>query len=218
MRRTLVARGAAASLLTGVVVVTLAVVAGPTSPITGYVSEAGVGTSGYATAYQVGIFAVAVGLLLLAAALPPTLRTAAFLLAVGAAGTGLSASVPCTAGCPLPPFEPTTTTDLVHGSGSILAVACVVFAMLAIAWSGTGVRVLRRLGLVGATMALPLSVTIGLAMLTVGRGPLIGAVERTLLLVIALWAIASALTAGFAQGDMSSTGPAGSAVRHPGRR
>jgi hypothetical protein len=212
MRRTLVARGAAACLLTGVVVVTLAVVAGPTSPLTGYVSEAGVGSSGYATAYRIGIFSVAVGLLLLAAALPPTLRPAAALLAVGAAGTGLSASVSCTAGCPLPPFEPTTTPDLVHGSGSILAVACVVFAMLAVAWSDTGVPVLRRLGLVGASLALPLSVTIGLAMLTVGRGALVGSVERALLLVIALWAIASALAAGFDRRDLSARRPAGSAA------
>lgn len=159
---------------------------------------------------------MAIGLFLLAAAVPPTLRPAALLLAVGAAGTGLSASVSCTAGCPLPPFEPTTTPDLVHGSGSILAVACVVFAMLVVAWSDIGEPVLRRLGLVGASLALPLSATIGLAMLTVGRGALVGSVERALLLVIALWAIGSALTAGFDRGDMSTRRPVGSAARDRG--
>ncbi|MFK3980277.1 DUF998 domain-containing protein [Micromonospora sp. NPDC050397] len=198
MRRTLVAHGAVACVLSGTVTVSLAVVVGPTSALTGYVSEAGVGAGAYATAYRLGVFGVALGLLLLAAALPRTVWPAAALLAAGAAGTGLSASVTCSAGCPLPPFEQTTAADLVHGGASIAAVACVVFAMLAVAWSTGAAPLLRRLGLVGAVVAFPLSATIGLAMLFVGRSTLVGIVERALLGVIALWLVASTLAAAFA--------------------
>ncbi|MFI6759500.1 DUF998 domain-containing protein [Micromonospora sp. NPDC050417] len=195
MRRTMVARGAAACVLAGTVTVTLAVVVGPTSALSGYVSEAGVGAGGYVTAYRLGVLGVAVALLLFATALAQVLRPAAGLLAAGAAGTGLSASVPCSAGCPLPPYEPTTAADLVHGGASIAAVACVVFAMLMVAWSAEVPPLLRRLGLVGVALALPLSATIGVAMLTVGRSTLVGVVERALLGVIALWLITSTLTA-----------------------
>lgn len=215
--RTLVARGAAACLLAGTVTVTLAVFVGPGSALTGYVSEAGVGTSRYAIAYRIGVFGVAVGLLLLAAALPAALRPAAALLAAGAVCTGLSASVACSAGCPLPPFEATTTTDLVHGGASIAAVASVVFAMLAMACSGAGGQVLRRLGIVGTALALPLSVTIGLAMLTLGRGAVVGVVERLLLGLTALWLITGALTVGFRGGGVPAARPAGWRRISPGR-
>ena len=215
--RALSARAAAACLLAGTVTVALAVVAGPSAGLTGYVSEAGVGTGRYATAYRLGVFAVAVGLLLLAAALPTVLRPAAALLAASAVGTGLSASVACSPGCPLPPFEATTTADLVHGGASIAAVASAVFAMLAMAWPGTGGPALRRLGIIGAAVALPLSVTIGLAMLTLGRGAVVGVVERMLLGLTALWLIISALTVGF-YGAVPPARPVTSALRSRGRR
>ncbi|MFR9775536.1 DUF998 domain-containing protein [Micromonospora sp. MS34] len=196
-----VARAAAASaaagcILAGAVAVTVAVVAGPGPGLTGYVSEAGVTDSGYAAAYRIGVFALAAAQLLLAAALPPALRTAAALLAAGGVGTVLSGAVTCSAGCPLPPFEATTVTDLVHGGASIAATAAVVFAMLALLASPAAAPPVRRVAGVGAALALPLAAAVGLAMLIVGRGGLVGVLERLLLAVAAGWGVATAAALG----------------------
>ncbi|MEU1683728.1 DUF998 domain-containing protein [Micromonospora sp. NPDC005707] len=194
--RAAAASAAAGCVVAGVVAVTVAVVAGPGPGLTGYVSEAGVTDSGYAGAYRIGVFALAAALLLLAAALPPALRAAAGLLVAGAAGTALSGAVTCSTGCPLPPFEAATVADLVHGGASIAATAAVVFAMLALLLSPAAGRSLRRVAGIGAALALPLSAAIGLAMLTVGRGGLVGVLERLLLTVAAAWGLATAAVLG----------------------
>ncbi|MFE9956870.1 DUF998 domain-containing protein [Micromonospora sp. NPDC005299] len=194
--RAAAASAAAGCVVAGVVAVTVAVVAGPGPGLTGYVSEAGVTDSGYAGAYRIGVFALAAALLLLAAALPPALRTAAALLVAGAAGTALSGVVTCSTGCPLPPFEAATVADLVHGGASIAATAAVVFAMVAVLLSPAAGRALRRVAGIGAALALPLSAAIGLAMLTVGRGGLVGVLERLLLTVAAAWGLATAAVLG----------------------
>ncbi|MEV5764292.1 DUF998 domain-containing protein [Micromonospora sp. NPDC052213] len=193
------ARAAAASAATGCIVagataVTVAVIAGPGPGLTGYVSEAGVTDSAYAPAYRIGVFALAAALLLLAAALPAGLRAAAALLAAGSVCTLVSGAVTCSAGCPLPPFERATAADLVHGGASIVATAAVVFAMLAIAFPPGADRSLRRLAAGAAAVALPLAGLVGLAMLAVGRGALVGVLERLLLLVALLWAATTAGT------------------------
>jgi hypothetical protein len=155
---------------------------------------------------------LAVALLLLAAALPGALRVAAGLLAAAAAGTAVSATVNCSVGCPLPPFESATTADLVHGGASIAAVACCVFAMLTLAVAPAPAGLARlprvaglvgrlpaapatagRLALVAVLAALPLSALVGLAMLGLGRGTVVGVLERLLLLVIACWLVGTAL-------------------------
>ncbi|GAA4562356.1 hypothetical protein GCM10023176_03410 [Micromonospora coerulea] len=196
--RVVAASAAAGCTLAGAVAVTVAVVAGPGPGPTGYVSEAGVADSPYAPAYRIGIFAVAAALLLLAVALPPALRVAAALLAAGSVLTLLSGAVTCSAGCPLPPFETATAADLVHGGASIAATAAVVFAMLALLVSPAAVPGLRRIAGLGAALALPLSAAIGLAMLTVGRGGLVGVLERLLLAVAAGWGLATATALGLA--------------------
>ncbi|MDM4723086.1 DUF998 domain-containing protein [Micromonospora sp. WMMA1363] len=183
---------AVGSILAGAVTVTVAVVTGPGSALTGYVSEAGVADSPSAPAYRSGIFALAAALILVAAALPTGLRVAAALLAAGGALTLLSGAVTCSAGCPLPPFERTTVADLVHGGASVAATAAVVFAMVAITLSPRAGRPLRRLAGTAAGVALPLAGAMGLAMLTVGRGSLVGALERLLLLAVLLWGAATA--------------------------
>ncbi|MEV0395661.1 DUF998 domain-containing protein [Polymorphospora rubra] len=224
--------GAGACAVGGTVAVTVAVVAGPGPGLTGYVSEAGVESSGYASTYRIGIFVLAAGLLLFALALPWTargpadrgparpgratsgpvhggpvvrvggvvlpdlVRTAAALLATSAACTVLSGAVTCSAGCPLPPFEPATTADLVHGAASIAAVASCVFAMVALAWSPTTPRALRRLSVVAAAVALPLSAAVGIAMLVLGRGPVVALVERVLLLEAAVWVLLGGVLVG----------------------
>lgn len=190
---------AAIAVTTGVAAVALAVVAGPGPGLTGYVSEAGVASSGYASTYRLGVFGLAAGLLLLAAALPTPLRLASALLVAAAGATTLSGAVTCSDGCPLPPFEPATSADLVHGGASVTAVAACVFAILAVAASGRAPLVLRRVSAGAAAVALPLSAAVGLAMLTLGRGTVVGVVERVLLAVVALWVITTALALALAR-------------------
>lgn len=185
---------AASAVALGVAAVTLAVVAGPGPGLTGYVSEAGVASSRYASTYRLGVFGLAAGLLLLAAALPTALRLASALLTAAAGATALSGAVTCSDGCPLPPFEPATSADLVHGGASVTAVAACVFAILAVAASGHAPRGLRRVSAGAAAVTLPLAAAVGLAMLALGRGTVVGVVERVLLAVVALWVITTALT------------------------
>ncbi|MFG1672676.1 DUF998 domain-containing protein [Micromonospora sp. NPDC049282] len=191
--RRVAAAGAAGCVVAGAVAVTVAVVAGPGPGPTGYVSEAGVTDSGYAGAYRIGVFALAAALLLLAGALPVAARAASVLLAAGAVATVLSGTVTCSAGCPLPPFEAATVADLVHGGASIAATAAVVLAMLALVCSPAVGPALRRVAAVGAALALPMAGAVGLAMLLVGRGALVGVLERLLLTVTAGWGLATAV-------------------------
>ncbi|GAB3082191.1 DUF998 domain-containing protein [Micromonospora schwarzwaldensis] len=191
--RRVAAAGAAACVVAGAVAVTVAVVAGPGPGPTGYVSEAGVADSGYAGAYRIGIFTLTAALLLLAGALPAAARAASVLLGAGAVGTALSGTVTCSAGCPLPPFEAATVADLVHGGASIAATAAVVFAMLALLLAPATAAALRRVAAVGVALALPLAGAVGLAMLLVGRGALVGVLERLLLAVAAGWGLATAV-------------------------
>ncbi|PWR12097.1 DUF998 domain-containing protein [Micromonospora sicca] len=196
--RVVAASAAAGCALAGAVAVTVAVVAGPGPGPTGYVSEAGVTDSRYAAAYRIGVFALAGALLLLSVALPPALRVAGALLATGGVLTLLSGAVTCSAGCPLPPFERPTVADLVHGGASIAATASVVFAMLALLRSPAAGPAVRRIAAVGAALALPLSAAIALIMLTVGRGGLVGLLERLLLTVAVGWGLATAGALGLA--------------------
>ncbi|MFD2764555.1 DUF998 domain-containing protein [Micromonospora eburnea] len=197
--RAVAASAAAGCVVAGTVAVTVAVVAGPGPGLTGYVSEAGITASGYAGTYRIGVFALAAALLLLAVALPPALEPAAALLAVGGGCTALSGAVTCSAGCPLPPFEAATVADLVHGGSSVAATAAAVFAMLALAFAPAAGRPLRRIARGGAALAVPLSAAIALAMLTVGRGSVVGVLERLLLLVVAGWGLATATALGLAR-------------------
>ncbi|MFC4020305.1 DUF998 domain-containing protein [Micromonospora sp. GCM10011542] len=183
---------AAGCTLAGAVAVTVALIAGPGPGLTGYVSEAGIAGSGHAATYRIGVFALAGALLLLAAALPAGVRLAAALLAAGGLLTGLSGAVTCTAGCPLPPFERATVADLVHGGASVAATAAVVLAMVALAVSGPADRTLRRLAAGAAALALPLCAAVGLAMLIVGRGTLVGVLERLVLALTVLWGLTTA--------------------------
>jgi hypothetical protein len=222
-----VARVAAAAaglcVIGGGAAVTTAAAAGPGRSVTSYVSEAGAGP--HATPYRLGILTLALGLLLLALALPPALRLAAGLLGAAAVCAVLSATVPCSAGCPLPPYEPTTPHDLVHGTASIAAVASCVFAMLAVG-GGPAVRSLPLVSSLGlpagppaglpaaggvslaaAAIALPLSAVVGIGMLTVGRGAVVGITERVLLAVVAGWLCYLAASRVFAGPGVEADAP-----------
>ncbi|MFF4879098.1 DUF998 domain-containing protein [Micromonospora sp. NPDC000668] len=217
--RRVAASAAAGCALAGAVAVTVAVVAGPGPGLTGYVSEAGIAGSGHAATYRIGVLALAGALLLLAAALPaevraapalppwvraaPALlagaRAAPALLAVSAVCTAVSGAVTCSAGCPLPPFERATVADLVHGGASIAATAAVVLAMVALALAGPAGRAVRWLAGGAAALALPLCATVGLAMLLVGRGEVVGVLERLILALAVLWGLATATVLALAR-------------------
>ncbi|RQW99210.1 DUF998 domain-containing protein [Micromonospora inaquosa] len=186
---------AAGCILAGAVAVTLAVVAGPGPGFTGYVSEAGIAGSAHAATYRIGILALAGALLLIGVALPPGVWAATpALLATGAVFTAVSGAVTCSDGCPLPPFERATTADLVHGGASIAATAAVVFAMITLTVSGPAGPTVRRLAGGAAALALPLCATVGLAMLVIGRGPVVGVLERLILALAVLWGLSTATT------------------------
>ncbi|MFF0466149.1 DUF998 domain-containing protein [Micromonospora zamorensis] len=190
---------AAGCALAGAVAVTVAVVAGPGPGLTGYVSEAGIAGSGHATTYRIGILALAAALLLVGAALPPGVWAAPALLATSAVFTAVSGAVTCSAGCPLPPFERATAADLVHGGTSIAATASVVLAMVTLAVSWPAGPVLRRLAGLAAAVALPLCAAVGLAMLVLGRGAVVGVLERLVLAVAVLWGLSTATALALAR-------------------
>ncbi|TDC25443.1 DUF998 domain-containing protein [Micromonospora sp. 15K316] len=195
--RAAAAPAAAGCILAGTAAVTIAVLAGPGPGFTGYVSEAGIAGSGHALTYRIGVYALAAGVLLLAAALPARLWMAAALLGAGSLSTALSGTVTCSVGCPLPPFERATVGDLVHGGASIAATGTIVLAMVAVALHRDAGRRLRGLAAGAAAVALPLCAAVGLAMLLVGRGSLVGVLERVVLAVAVLWGVATATVLGF---------------------
>jgi hypothetical protein len=202
---------AAACVVAGGGAVTLAVIAGPAPGLTGYVSEAGITSSAFASTYRFGVLGLAAAMVLFAVTLPTALRLAGALLAASAASTVTSALVTCSNGCPLPPYDRVTLADVVHGGASVVGVAGCVFAMLALALSPRAAPSLRRLSRATATVALPLSAAVGLAMLLIGRSALVGLLERLLLTDVALWALASVVTIGIRGGAgtaVTATAPA----------
>jgi hypothetical protein len=158
------------------------------------------------------LLGLSAALVLLAAALAGLARVAgALLLGGGLLGT-LSAAVPCTPGCPLPPYQPSTTADLAHAGASALAVAAVVLAMLALAavpeprpaiarlrrpaiarLRRPAIARLRRGGRVGFAVAAPPVAALGLALLALGRGPVTGLLERGVLALTFGWLLVTSV-------------------------
>jgi len=181
----------------GAALIAAAVIDAPRLGLGGYVSEAGVGASGHATAYRLGAALLALGQAALAVALSGRLRWARLgvvavtvgLVAVDAAFGGVSAAVSCSPGCPLPPYESATARDLVHGGASILSVGLLCLAVLSIAalWPPGPLVGPSR---VAALVVVPLVAIQGLAMLIVGRGHLTGGLERLVLLGAVAWTAA----------------------------
>jgi hypothetical protein len=156
---------------------------------TGYVSEAGVLTEPGSRTYRFGLLLIAGALLLLAVAARPETWVATALLVGAALTTTVSASVPCSGGCPLPPYEESTTGDLVHAGASILGVGLFALALAALAiWARD--PWLRRIGRVGAGLLIPLGFAIGVLILAVGRGQVTSVLERTILGIAVLACIA----------------------------
>jgi Protein of unknown function (DUF998) len=174
----------------------------------GFVSEAGVAGQPHVTGYRWGVYAVGLALLLLAVALRPAAAIPAGLLLVSAVLASLSATVPCSPGCPLPPYETPTVADLVHGVGSTVGVGLTALAVLVLALSRRPGPV-RRLSRGFLWPLVPLGATMAFALAFLGRGWTIGVAERALLVVILAWMFLAGLVTALAHYPASSPqGPA----------
>jgi hypothetical protein len=183
-------------ILTGAVVMLVALVAVPGTWWAGYVSEAGTAGQPLALPYRCGLIVLALGVVLLALDLGrrgsvAKLRGAAAVLGLAGVLAGTSGAVACSDRCPLPPFEPTTVQDVVHVAASIAGMALLAAAMALIAGSALR-RAIRRLAAVAVTLTVPLGAGLGLTMLLAGRGPLAAITERALLFVAVSWLVGTA--------------------------
>jgi hypothetical protein len=184
---------AAVCAAAGGITLAVAVLATQGAWYAGYVSEAGVAGEPYRNAYRLGIFGMAAALLLLAAAVNRLAVLPAVVLLASGLLAGVSGTVSCSPGCPLPPFETPTAADLVHGGTSVAGVALCGLAVLLLALGrvDTDLRRVSRAA-VGPVVALGIANAYGLAF--VGRGHLTGIAERVMLLVIVAWIVAAALS------------------------
>jgi Protein of unknown function (DUF998) len=196
----LAAGGAAAAGVVGAGGLLVAAVRGG---VLGYLSEAGTPGAPSARLYQLSIWALAVSLALLAVAARPAVRSAAVALLAAAPFAAVSGAVTCTAGCPLPPYEPSTGRDLVHAGASIAALSLFALAMLLVAAYAQSAP-LRRVSRVGAAVGVPLLAASGVALLIAGRGVLTGVVERLALAALLGWLVAAAML--LARGEAADLG------------
>lgn len=176
----------------GTVIMLVALVAAPGPWTDGYVSEAGTVGLPLSWVYRCGLVLLAAGVSLIGAAVSRAARLAAALLGGAGVLAGASGAVPCSPGCPLPPYQPTTVADLLHTAASILGMAVIAVAMVAVAISPALVGAQRRLAACAAGLTFPLGTVIGLAMLLIGRGPLVAVLERLLLAVAICWLLGTA--------------------------
>jgi hypothetical protein len=176
-------------VLAGFGLVCVALVAGPGLTAPGYVSETADPMFGLAAPYAVGMITLALGVLLIGLALAPVSRIATGLMLASAVGATVSGAVPCSPGCPLPPYEVTGVNDLVHGASSIAGLAACALAMLwlvVLPWTPSR---LRRLSIAGAVLTVPLGLAEAAYMLLIGRGLVAGAIERVLLCCVVGWLV-----------------------------
>lgn len=203
---------AGVAVLVGALTMLAGLIAAPGSWLAGYVSEAGTAGMPLAGAYRLGLVSLAVGVGLLGRALRATSRPVAVLLGLAAVLAGTSGTVPCTTGCPLPPFEPTTVSDVTHTAASIVGMVSLAGAMAAVALSAAFGPVLRRLAAVATALIVPLGGALGLAMLFAGRGTAGALLERATLVVAVSWLIGTAAGAATAR-HRDRAGPASGDLR-----
>jgi hypothetical protein len=178
----------------------------------GYVSEAGVVGEPYSVAYRLGIVGLGAALLSLAGAVRWLLPWAALSLTVSALLAFTSGAVPCSEGCPLPPFETPTTADLVHGATSVIGVGLCGLAVLLLAVFGP-VGGVRRVSRLASAPIVALGLVNAYGIVFVGRGELTGLAERTLLVLIVGWCLAVA--AVLLSGMPRSPSPRAPTARRP---
>jgi hypothetical protein len=169
--------------------------------ITGYVSESGVPGAPHALLYRITLLLLALAAAAAALALRPVAALAALALGLAVPCLLVSGAVPCSKGCPLPPYQDATPGDLVHAGASIAATGLCVLAVLAAAtWCADGwVRVASR---IAVALTVPAGTAMLAGLLLSGHGVLTGVLERVLLAGCLGWVVAvSALRAGRAFRD-----------------
>ncbi|WP_155373713.1 DUF998 domain-containing protein [Catellatospora vulcania] len=156
----------------------------------GYISEGGVATSPRDGIYRAGILALAGSLALLGTALRRLVPFVCVILVTAGGFGAASAAVSCTPGCPLPPYEPSTPSDLVHAGASVLAVGLAVVAMGVVAFIAlqSSLRTAAR-AFFGVTA--PLAVVLVFGLLAIGRGLFTSVLERVALVPVVLWVVAT---------------------------
>ena len=185
------ARYAAALLVTGgAVAMLVALVALPGPWWQGYVSEAGTAGQPHAGTYRWGLLCLALGVGVLGGALRDRLVRVFLLVAAVMAGT--SGVVPCSAGCPLPPYETTTVASVVHTLASIVGLVVLAASMAATVHHRPRVAA-RRLAAGAVALTVPLGAALGLTMLLAGRGTLAAVLERLVLVVAVSWLVGTAV-------------------------
>ena len=194
-----IAAVAGAAVLAGALTMLAGLIAAPGPWTQGYVSEAGTTGMPLALAYRWGLAGLALGVALLARVLHRGSRPVAMLLGGAAALAATSGVVPCTEGCPLPPYEPTTVADVSHTLASVIGMVVLAGAMALIALARSFDAVLRRLAATAAVIIVPLGAALGLTMLLAGRGPLSAALERAALVVAVSWLVGTAIAAATRQ-------------------
>jgi hypothetical protein len=188
------ATAAGATVLLGALTMLAGLIAMPGGWTAGYVSEAGTAGMPLAGAYRLGLVGLALGVALLGRALRRDSRPVAVLLAAASVLAATSGVVPCTSGCPLPPYETTTVADVAHTLASIIGMVVLAGAMALVALSSTFDRVSRRLATVAVAVIVPLGAALGLTMLLAGRVPLSAALERATLVVAVSWLVGTAVS------------------------
>jgi len=187
--------GAALATLLGLLASAgLAITAGPPGQWSRYVSTAGAEGAAHPGRYLATALCAAGTLALTGWLLRALVPLAGLILVVGAPLLAASGAVRCTAGCPLPPYAPTTLQDLVHAAASAVAVGCTVLALLQLANSAPP-GPLRGIARSAAAVSTPALLATGLGMLFTGQGLLVGVLERTTLAacILGLTAIAATL-------------------------
>ncbi len=161
--------------------------------ISGSVSQLGATGQPLADTYQAAVFGIVVAVGLLAVVIAPVSRAAAVALAGTTALGAMSASVPCTPGCPLPPTPTATSADIVHVSASVAAFIFVACTMLLLARSGTDR--LARLCRSCVVLVVALGTPVGVALVVSGEGLLNGVLERAMMAVALAWLVGVAVLA-----------------------
>jgi hypothetical protein len=192
---------------------TLVVVAADTPGLRlrGSVSQLGAVGEPHAGAYQVAIFAIVAAVGLLAVALRPVSLPAALLLTGTSAFGGVSATVACTPGCPLPPDPTATAADVVHVAASIAAFVAVAAAMVLLARRAP--QPLARACRYSVMLIVLLGTPVGIALLLTGEGIVNGVLERAMMAVALAWQIGAAVLAPRPDAVLPPTGTSPPAAR-----
>jgi hypothetical protein len=198
---------AGAAVLLGALTMLAGLVAAPGPWTRGYISEAGTTGMPLAVAYRCGLVGLAVGVALIGRVLGRVSRPVAVLLGLAAVLAATSGVVPCTRGCPLPPYEPTTVADVSHTVASVIGMVLLAGAMALVALSRPFGPVLRRLATVSVAVIVPLGLALGASMLLVGRGPLSATLERAALIVAVSWLVGTAVVLATARPARPARGP-----------